>query len=153
MIPLYTVFTVDSMSLPRFQQAEMEGVLGSSMTQFWAPDLDNAQNKRFVADFKAKHGTYPSFYAAQSYDTIFLIKDAVETVNGNIDDIDAMRAALENTKFASVRGKFRFGNNHFPIQDFYERVVVEDSDGNWTTSARDAVLVDHQDSYAKECNL
>ena len=152
-IPLYTVFTIDSLSLPRFQQAGMEGVLGTSMTQFWAPDLDNPQNKRFVADFKAKHGTYPSFYAAQSYDTIFLIKDAVEAVNGNIDDIDAMRSALENTKFPSVRGKFRFGNNHFPIQDFYERIVVEDSDGNWTTSARDAALIDHQDSYAQECNL
>ncbi len=152
-IPLYTVFTIDSISLPRFQQAGMEGVLGTSMTQFWAPDIDNPQNKRFVADFRAKYGSYPSFYAAQSYDTIFLIKSAVEAINGNIDDIDAFRAALEKADFDSVRGKFRFGNNHFPIQDFYERVVVKDSDGNWTTSVRDAVLVDHQDIYAKDCSL
>lgn len=152
-IPLYTVFTIDSISLPRFQQAGMEGVLGTSMTQFWAPDMDNPQNKRFVADFRAKYGSYPSFYAAQSYDTIFLIKSAVEAINGNIDDIDAFRAALEKADFDSVRGKFRFGNNHFPIQNFYERVVVKDSDGNWTTSVRDAVLVDHQDIYAKDCAL
>ena len=152
-IPLYTVFTIDSISLPRFQQANMEGVLGTSMTQFWAPDIDNPQNKRFVADFKAKHGTYPSFYAAQSYDTIFLIKSAVEAINGNIEDIDAFRAALEKADFKSVRGKFRFGNNHYPIQDFFEREVVKDSDGNWTTSVRDAVLVDHQDIYAKDCSL
>ncbi|MBM3559548.1 MAG: ABC transporter substrate-binding protein, partial [Alphaproteobacteria bacterium] len=63
-IPLYTVYTIDAISLPRLQQAKMDHVLGTVMTQFWVQDLDNAQNKRFVADFKAKHKTYPSFYAA-----------------------------------------------------------------------------------------
>jgi branched-chain amino acid transport system substrate-binding protein len=152
-VPLYTVYTIDSLSLPRFQQAEMDLVLGTSMTQFWAPDLDNAQNKRFVADFRAKYGSYPSFYAAQSYDTIFLIKSAIDATGGNVDDVDALRAALEKADFASVRGDFRFGNNHFPIQNFYERVVVVDADGNWTTSVREAVLVDHQDIFAKDCNM
>ena len=152
-VPLYTVFTVDSLSLPRFQEANMEAVLGTVMTQFWAPDLDNPQNQRFVADFKAKHGSYPSFYAAQSYDTIFLIKSAVEAVGGNIDDIDAMRAAMEQAEFPSVRGKFNFGNNHFPVQDFYSRQVVVDDDGNWTTAVRDRVLVNHQDPYARLCTF
>ena len=152
-VPLYTVYPIDSLSLPRFQQAEMDLVLGTSMTQFWAPDLDNAQNKRFVADFRAKYGSYPSFYAAQSYDTIFLIKSAIDATGGNVDDVDALRAALEKADFASVRGDFRFGNNHFPIQNFYERVVVVDADGNWTTSVREAVLVDHQDIFAKDCNM
>jgi branched-chain amino acid transport system substrate-binding protein len=152
-IPLYTVYTIDSNSLPLFQKAEMTGVLGTLMTQFWAPDMDNAQNKRFVADFKKRHNKYPTFYAAQSYDTIFFIKDAVEAVGGKIDDVDAMRAAMEKTGFPSVRGKFRFGNNHYPIQDFYSREVVVDADGNWTTSLREAVLVDHQDPYASECKM
>ena len=151
--PLYTVFTIDSLSLPRFQEAQMDGVLGTVMTQFWAPDLDNAQNRRFVADFRAKYGSYPSFYAAQSYDTIFLIKSAVEAVGGNIDDIDAMRAAMEQAEFPSVRGKFNFGNNHFPVQDFYSREVVADADGNWTTAVRDRILVNHQDPYAGQCTF
>ena len=50
-IPLYSVFTVDSIALPKLQQAKMEGVLGSLMTQFWAPDLDTPQNKKFVDGF------------------------------------------------------------------------------------------------------
>ncbi len=152
-IPLYTVYTIDSNSLPLFQKAGMTGVLGTLMTQFWAPDMDNAQNKRFVADFKQRHGKYPTFYAAQSYDTIFFIKDAVEAVGGNIDDVDAMRAAMEKTDFPSVRGKLRFGPNHFPIQNFYSREVVVDADGNWTTSVREAILVDHQDPYADQCRM
>lgn len=48
-IPLYSVFTVDAIALPTLRQANMEGVLGSRMTQFWSPDLDTPQNKKFVA--------------------------------------------------------------------------------------------------------
>ena len=152
-IPIYSVYTLDSISLPLFQKAGMKSVLGSKMTQFWAPDLDNAQNQRFVATFREKYGRYPSFYAAQSYDAIFFIKSAVEAVNGNIGDIDGMRAALEKADFPSVRGSFRMGPNHFPIQNFYERTVVEDADGNWTTALGRATLVDHQDPYAGDCKM
>ncbi|MGU9958108.1 MAG: ABC transporter substrate-binding protein [Arenicellales bacterium WSBS_2016_MAG_OTU3] len=152
-VPLYTVFTVDSISLPRFQQAGMDSVMGSTMAMFWAPDLDNAQNKKFVSGFKEKYGRYPSSYAAQSYDSIFFIKSAVEAVGGDVDNVDGMRAALEKADFPSVRGDFSMGNNHFPIQNFYSREVVADADGNWTTSVRDVVLKDHQDVYAAECKM
>ncbi len=152
-IALYTVFTVDSIALPNLQKAGMSGVLGSLNTQFWGPDLDTPQNKQFVSGFKKAYGRYPSFYAAQSYDTIFLIKSAVEAVGGNLDDMDGMRAAMKKADFPSVRGPFRYGNNHFPIQNFYLRQVVEDADGVWTTTVVDTVLKDHQDVYAAECKM
>ena len=152
-IALYTVFTVDSIALPNLQKAGMSGVLGSLNTQFWGPDLDTPQNKKFVSGFKKAYGRYPSFYAAQSYDTIFLIESAVEAVGGNLDDMDGMRAAMMKADFPSVRGPFRYGNNHFPIQNFYLRKVVEDADGVWTTTVVDTVLKDHQDVYAAECKM
>ncbi len=152
-IPLYSVYTLDSLSLPSFQQADMTGVLGTTMTQFWAPDLDNAQNKRFVSGFKQKYGKYPSFYGAQSYDAVFFIKSAVEAVGGDVSNIDGMRAALQKADFPSVRGPFRMGPNHFPIQNFYSREVVKDADGVWTTSVREVVLRDHQDPYAAACKM
>ena len=152
-IPLYSVFTVDSIALPKLQKAKMNGVMGSVMTQFWAPDLDTPQNKKFVSGFKRKYGRYPSFYAAQSYDTMFLIKSAVEAVKGDLSNKDGMRAAMEKANFPSVRGKFSYGNNHFPIQNFYSREVVKDPDGVWTTSVREVVLKNHQDTYAKDCSM
>ena len=152
-VDLYTVFTVDSISLPRFQQAEMSGVLGTTMTQFWAPDLDNAANKKFVDAFKAKYDKYPSFYAAQSYDAVMYIKSAVEAVGGDMSNVDGLRAALKKADFDSVRGEFSMGPNHFPIQNFYSREVVKDSDGVWTTSVRETVLEMHQDAYANECSM
>ena len=123
------------------------------MTQFWAPDLDTPQNKKFVSGFKAKYGRYPSFYAAQSYDTIFLIKSAVEGVNGDLKDMDGMRQAMMKADYPSVRGPYTYGNNHFPIQNFYLREVVEDGDGVWTTKVVGTVYENHQDTYAKDCKL
>ena len=152
-VPLYSVFTLDSISLPLFQKANMESVLGTKMTQFWAPDMDNEANRKFVTDFQAKYGRYPSFYAAQSYDSIMYIKSAIDAVKGDVLDTDGMRVALEKADFPSVRGPFRMGNNHFPIQNFYERTVVKDANGDWTTAVGRVVLKDHQDPYASQCKM
>ena len=152
-MPLYSVFTVDGISLPKLQNAGFEAVLGSRVTQQWDPSLDNAANQKFVSDFKAKYGTYPSFYAAQSYDAIMLIASAVEAVGGNMDDKDALRAAIKAAEFDSVRGNFKFGTNNMPVQNFYLREVVADADGTWTTQVVDTVYTDHVDPYAGECKM
>jgi len=152
-LPLYTVFSVDALSLPKFQAANFTDVLGSQFTQQWDPTLDNAQNKRFVTDFRAKYGSYPSFYAAQAYDAMFLIKSAVEAVNGDLTNMDGMRAAMKAASYPSVRGKYTYGNNHMPIQAYYLRQVVKGADGNWTTKVVQTVYDAHQDIYAKDCPL
>ncbi len=152
-LPLYSVFTIDALSLPKLQAANFESVLGSKVTQEWDPTLDNEQNKRFVSDFKAKFGTYPSFYAAQSYDTLFMIKAAVEAVGGDLANKDGIRAALKSANYDSVRGKYTYGNNHFPIQNFYLREVVKDSEGTWTTKVVSTVFENNQDTYAAECPM
>lgn len=152
-MPLYTSFTIDALALPKFQAADFSDVLGTQFTQQWDPTLDNEQNKRFVADFRAAHGSYPSFYAAQAYDSIFLIKSAVEAVGGDLSNMDGMRAAMESASYPSVRGDYTYGNNHMPIQNFYLREVVADADGNWTTKVVQTVFEAHQDSYASECAL
>ncbi len=150
---LYTVFTVDAISLPRLQKANMEGVLGSYNTMYWSPDLDNAANQKFVKDFKAKYGGYPSNYASQSYDAIMLIKSAIESAGGNLDDMDALRKGLMAANYDSTRGKYTYGPNHMPIQNFYLREVTKDADGVWTTKIIETVYKDHKDSYASECKM
>ncbi|MBK19488.1 MAG: ABC transporter substrate-binding protein [Rhodospirillaceae bacterium] len=151
--PLYSVFSVDSLSLPKLQQAKLQNVLGTYSTQFWSPDLDTPVNKKFVADYRKKFGSYPSHYGAQSYDSIMLIDSAVRAVGGDLKKMDAMRAAFRKADYGSVRGKYVYGNNHFPIQDFYLREVVKDSDGKWTTKIVQKVYSNHQDVYAKKCKM
>jgi branched-chain amino acid transport system substrate-binding protein len=152
-LPLYSVFTVDSIALPKLQKAGLKGVLGSKNTQEWSPDMDNAANKRFVGDYLKKHGKYPAFYGAQAYDSIMLIKSAVEATGGNLEDKDALRAALKAADFESVRGSYSYGNNHMPIQNFYLREVVEDSEGRWTTKIVSTVYENHQDPHASQCKM
>lgn len=152
-MPLYTVFTVDSIGLPKFQKGKLEGVLGSKNTQQWSPDMDNEANQKFVGDYLKKHEKYPSFYGAQAYDSMMLIASAVEAVGGKLDDKDAVRAALKAADFDSVRGKYTYGNNHMPIQNFYLREVVEDDEGRWTTKIVETVYENHQDPYAADCKM
>ncbi|ANK82937.1 MAG: ABC transporter substrate-binding protein [Rhizobiales bacterium NRL2] len=148
-IPLYSAFTVDAISLPLLKDL----AVGSLNTQSWSPDLDNATNKKFVADYKAKTGRFPSFYAAQSYDTILLINSAVEAVNGDLSDKAGMRAAMKKADFESTRGRYSYGNNHFPIQNFYLREAYKNEAGEYTVKTVQTVFENHQDSYASECGM
>jgi branched-chain amino acid transport system substrate-binding protein len=110
-------------------------------------------SKKFVADYKKRFGSYPSHYGAQSYDSIMLIASAVEAAGGDLSKMDVMRNKMRQADFPSVRGKFTYGNNQFPIQDFYLRQVVKDADGNWTTKIVQKVYENHQDVFAKDCKM
>lgn len=147
-IPLYSAFTADAVTLPAQKDAAL-GVLG---TQTWSPDLANPVNKRFVADFRAKYGYIPSFYAAQAYDTVRFLDAAVAKV-GNVSDRDALRAAMRTGDFPNTRGSIKFNNNHFPIQNFYMREVVKQDDGSFTTKVQGIVFPAYGDSYAKDCKM
>jgi branched-chain amino acid transport system substrate-binding protein len=148
-IPLYTVFTIDALSLPR--QGEL--ALGVPGVQQWVNDLPNEANKRYVADFKKKHGTYPSFYGSQSYDAAMLLASAVKAVNGNLADKAAVRKAMEKADFKSVRGNFKFGPNHIPIQNFYLQDVVKDAEGKLTLKTVATIVENSQDSHHTKCKM
>ena len=144
---LYQVFSVDGVSLPALQETAL-GILG---TQSWSPDLDNAINKKFVADYKTKFGGYPSFYAAQAYDTILAIDHAIATSGSK--DTDQMRAVLAKGNIPTTRGMLKMNSNHFPVQNFYLRDTVKDDDGVVTTKVLSTVFADHADSYAANCKF
>src|SRR5205085_5344524 len=114
-IPLYSVYTVDEISLP----AVKEAALGNFETRYWSPDLKNEANQKYVSDFKKKFGKTPVFYGAQSYDGIMLIDSAVRAVKGNLANVEGMVKAMEKADFNSLRGPFQFNVNHHPIQNFY----------------------------------
>jgi branched-chain amino acid transport system substrate-binding protein len=148
-IPLYTAFTIDALSLPKVKDA----ALGVAMAQHWGADLPNKANQEFVADFRKKYGRLPSFYAAQAYDAANLIASAVTAVGGDVSKKDAMRAAMEKANYASVRGPYRYGNNHFPIENFYLQEAVKEADGSYVIKTVATILKDHQDRYHDKCPM
>ncbi len=130
-----------------------EPMLGIFNSSQWAHDMDNAANKRFVADFQKEYGRLPTLYAAQGYDAARLIDGAVRDVKGKIEDKEAVRKALEAAKFESVRGPFKFNTNHYPVQNYYLREVVKDAQGRVTNKTVGRVFENHADAYVGECKM
>jgi branched-chain amino acid transport system substrate-binding protein len=148
-IPLYTAFTIDELTLPR----QKDAALGIPGAQQWVNDLPNDENKRFVSDYRKKHpGLSPTFYGAQTYDAAMLINSAVVATKGNLSDKDAVRKVMEKADFKSVRGKFRFGNNHIPIQNFYLQEAVKDGD-NYSLKTVATIVEDNQDRFHDKCPM
>jgi branched-chain amino acid transport system substrate-binding protein len=148
-IPLYSAFTVDEVTLPAIGDAAD----GNYEVGFWSPDLKNPRNQEFVAAFRKKYGYTPSYYAAQSFDAIFMIDNAVRRVKGNLDDKPGMIKALEQADFPSVRGPFKYNTNHFPIENFYLLKVGKDASGQEARQIQQVVFADHADAYVSECGM
>jgi branched-chain amino acid transport system substrate-binding protein len=149
-VPLYTAFTIDETTLP----LQKDLALGVPGAQEWVNDLPNAENKTFVADYIKKYnGTRPSFYGAQSYDAANLVASAVAATKGNLADKAAVQKALEKANFKSVRGGFKFGNNHIPIQNFYLQEAVKDAKGDFVLKTVATIVKDNQDNFHDKCSM
>ena len=148
-IPLFgPAFSFDQTILNAVGKAAL-GVMNSSQ---WNKDIDNPANKRFVADFKKTYGRLPSLYASQGYDAARLIASALKAVGGDMSKMDGFREALFKADFESVRGSFKFGPNHHPVQDIYIREVVE-QEGVLTNRIVDKAFTNHSDAYVSECKM
>ncbi|TMK42922.1 MAG: ABC transporter substrate-binding protein [Alphaproteobacteria bacterium] len=146
-IPVLSAFTVDESTLPAQQDAAI-GMFGGAD---WAPNLDNPQNKKFVASYEATYNSVPGTYAMQGYDTAMLIDSAVKAVKGDLSDKDALSTALKKADFTSLRGGFKFNTNGYPIQDFYLTKVAKRPDGKFQTEIVQKVFENYGDRYAKDC--
>ena len=74
-------------------------------------------------------------------------------MGGNLADKDALRAAIEAADFRSVRGNFKFGANHYPVQDFWLCKVAARADGKFQTETVRKVLENDVDPWAAECRM
>ena len=92
-------------------------------------------------------------YASQGYDTGKIIVTAMK--NASINDIDKFREAIKNAPlkgFESTRGKFKFSENHHPIQDIFVREVIKE--GSILTNKIVSIgLKDQSNAYVKECKM
>jgi len=148
-IAFLSAFTVDESTLPAQQDAAI-GFFGGAN---WAPNLDNAKNKEFVAAYEKEYNAVPGSYAFQAYDAAQLIDSALKQTGGKTDNKDALRAALMKADFKSPRGKFKFNTNHYPIQDFYLVKVAKRADGKYQTEIVQKVFENYSDPHVKDCGM
>jgi len=148
-IPLYSVYTQNETTIGAIGGA----VAGNYEAGFWSAGLMNPVNAAFVEAFRKKYGYLPSEYAAASYDAIRLIDSGMRATGGNVDNNDALIAAMEKAEFDSVRGKFKFNTNHFPVQDYYLFRLEKNDKGEYYRKQEKLILAQHGDSYAKSCQM
>lgn len=149
-IPMFAPsYSLDQTVLPAVGEAGIGAFAASSWSETWG----NPQSDKFVADFEAATGRIPSSYAANAFDTAMLIDSALKSIGGKIEDKAAFQKALENVKFDSVRGKFRFNVNHFPIQDYFLTEAVKDAKGRPIMAKRELIATDVADNFVGECKM
>lgn len=125
---------------------------GLNVTAHWNADFDNPANKTFMAAWMKAYDRPPTYYASQGYDTALAIGSALKATGGKVD-VDALRAALRKADFQSVRGKFKFGANQHPVQDWYALKVEKGADGKLAIVTKAPVLKDYADAYAAQCKM
>jgi branched-chain amino acid transport system substrate-binding protein len=133
-------------------QAVGDAAIGVQVTSHWNDDFDNPVNKALVAAWKAKYGERPiTYYAAQGYDAALLAGVGLEKSPAGMTNLAAFREALRASAIPTVRGKFKFGVNQHPIQDWYALTAEKGSDGKIRLKTEKKVLTDHGDVYAAQC--
>jgi branched-chain amino acid transport system substrate-binding protein len=145
--------TEDPVANPLTFPAQGDAALGIVMATNWHVGLDNAANKKFVGTFRAKYNRDPATFAALGYDAVKAMDGAVRGVNGEIENKDALRASMRKANFDSVRGKFKFNNNQFPIQDLFMMEVAKDANGGLTSKLKEVVIKDWQDPMHTQCPM
>ncbi len=114
-------FMVESDVLP----AQGRDALGILSALHYADTLDNPENKKFVAEYRAKYKDYPSVYSEHGYVAARCIHESLTAIDGNTQDKDKMRAAMLAMRFNAPRGPFRMNPvTQSPIQNIYVREVA-----------------------------
>lgn len=148
-IPFLSAFTVDETNLPA-QQADALGMYSGTT---WTPDMDTPGNAEFVAAFEEAYGRVPAMYAMQAYDTAMLLDAAIASLDGDLSDLEAVREALRNAEFQSLRGEFSFNTNQHPIQNFVLAQVNQRDDGLFQTEYVETIFEMYGDVYAELCSM
>ncbi|MBI3512828.1 MAG: ABC transporter substrate-binding protein [Proteobacteria bacterium] len=86
-------------------QAMGEAAVGLITVHHYHADLDNPENKRFVAAWKQQFGadSTPDFMSVGAYDGMAAIVHAIQATKGKMDGAAAVKS-LEGWKFNSPRG-------------------------------------------------
>src|SRR5258705_5247742 len=86
--------------------------------------LDTPANRRFAREYRAKFGKVPSYFAETNYTSGRWIDEAVKTVKGNVENREALLAALRKVEIADApRGPVKLDTAGNPIQNRYIRKV------------------------------
>lgn len=94
-------------------------------THYSADDNINTKVQDFIKSYKEKNNAEPNTFAALGYDTIYMLKQAIEKAGKNATRED-VRNAVTGMNFDGVTGKFTMDKSGSPTKSV---IVLEMKDG------------------------
>lgn len=94
-------------------------------THYSADDNTNTKVQDFIKSYKEKNNAEPNTFAALGYDTIYMLKQAIEKAGKNATRED-VRNAVTDMNFDGVTGKFTMDKSGSPTKSV---IVLEMKDG------------------------
>lgn len=81
----------------------------------------------FVQKYVDKFGSQPDMFAALAYDTVYMVKQAIEQADST--DPIAIRDSLENLgEFEGITGSFVFDENHNPTKNVVSMIEIQNAE-------------------------
>ncbi len=106
-------------------------VLNGYYSNHYAIDSTEDKVREYVAAFRAKYNKNPNAFAALGYDSVYMVKDAIEAAGST--DAAAVRSALEKTNGSYVTGHLTFDAKHNPVKSAVMLKIVSDGNGGIKT--------------------
>src|SRR3954462_3246621 len=102
--------------------------LGIVTSCWYSAEIENAINKRFVANFRVDWNYDPGFYAAATYTEAAVLDATLEAMKGNIENKELFMKTVRGIKVDTCRGPVEFDKFGNVVGSVYIR-KVERKDG------------------------
>ena len=102
--------------------------LGIITSCWYSAEIENAINKRFVANFRVDWKYDPGFYAAATYTEAAVLDATLEAIKGNIENKALFMKTVRGLKVETCRGEVQFDSLGNVVGNVYIR-KVERKDG------------------------
>ena len=97
--------------------------LGIITSCWYSAEIENAINKRFVANFRVDWKYDPGFYAAATYVEAAVLDATLEAIKGNIENKELFMKTVRAIKVDTARGPVHFDQYGNVIGNIYIRKV------------------------------
>ena len=118
----------NGLNSPKIGEIAGDAADGTLVGSPWFIGKSDPANQKFIADYKAKYNDSPDQFAAQAYDTLFIVADAIKKAGAA--DSEKIKDALLTTKRTGVLGAFSFTPDRDPA-DTSGVVVIEMKSGKF----------------------
>jgi len=103
---------------------------GTISVGHFAEGRDDPVTQAFVSDYDAAYKKLPSYYAADMYTAARILTEAIQKVNGNVEDSsNFMKVVLASDLSNTPMGPEKMDAYGNPIENVYLRKVVKRPDG------------------------